>query len=65
MSESSSSHLGHVLPRWMAIAGHLEMRKLDYPEALIAFMSVDNDTGFAARYGIHYNTMHMTHKQKN
>jgi len=50
MSESGSSHLGHVLPRWMAIAEHLAMRRLDYPEALTPFMSVDHDTGFAARY---------------
>ena len=34
MSESGSSHLGHVLPRWMAIAQHFKMRKLDYPKAL-------------------------------
>ena len=51
MSESGSSHLGHVLPRWMAIAEHLAMRRrLDYPEALTPFMSDDHDTGFAARY---------------
>jgi len=50
MSESGSSHLGHVLRRWMSIAEHLEMRKLDYPEVLTPFMSVDNDTGFAARF---------------
>ena len=50
MSESGNSHLGHVLPRWMDIAEHLEMRKLDHPEALTLFMSVDNDKGFAARY---------------
>src|SRR5579859_3042099 len=34
----------------MAIAEHLEMRKLDYPELMTSFMSVDNDTGFAHRY---------------
>jgi len=50
MSESGSSHLGHVLPRWIAIAEHLGMRKLDYPDALTPFMAVDNETGFAGRY---------------
>ena len=50
MSEAGGSHLGHVLPRWMAIAEHLEMRKSDYPDELVPFMSVDNDTGFAQRY---------------
>ena len=50
MSESSSSHLGHVLSRWISIAEHLGMRKSEYPEALAPFMSANNDTGFAARY---------------
>jgi len=34
MSEAGSSHLGHVLPHWMAIAEHLTMRKLDYLDML-------------------------------
>jgi len=50
MSEAGGPHLGHVLPCWMAIAEHLGMRKMDYPNELILFMSVNNDTGFAARY---------------
>jgi hypothetical protein len=50
MSESGNSHLGHVLPRWMGIAEHLGMRKIDYPDDRIPFMSIDNATGFAQRY---------------
>src|SRR5579859_657559 len=42
MSESGSSHLGHVLLRWIAIAEHLGMRRLDYPEVLTPFMSVES-----------------------
>ena len=50
MSEAGGSHLGHVLPCWMAIAEHLRMRRMDYPNELTLFICVDNNEGFAHRY---------------
>lgn len=52
MSESGNSHLGHVLPRWMAIAEHLKMRRMDYYDELDPFMSIDGDdsNSFSHRY---------------
>ena len=50
MSESTDSNLGHVLPRWMAIAEHLKTKTTDYPDELASFMAIDNETGFSHRY---------------
>ena len=59
MSESGNSHLGHVLLRWMDIAEHLGMRKMDYPDDLIPFMSIDHATGFAQCYGHRILPLHI------
>src|SRR5579859_542023 len=59
MSEAGDSHFGHVLPHWMAIAEHLRLRRMDYPDELTPFMSVDNDEGFAQHYKCQILPLHI------